>query len=182
MLVLIVYIGYIVYVLVLVVFILLLASAFADFDVLTSVHLVQIVSHKLLLGVHIEAVVVVRLDFDGHVLYNFEAIALESYALDGIVGEQPHLAHTYHIEYLCTHAVIAFVGAVAQVYICFHGVHTLFLELVGTDFVHQSDAATFLAQVDDGAATLFFDGTKSLVQLLAAVTALRSEDVAGGAG
>ena len=70
-------------------------------------------SHKLLLGVHVEAVVVVRLDFYGHVFHNFEAVALKSYALDRIVGEQSHLAHAYHVEYLCTHAVVTFVGSVS---------------------------------------------------------------------
>src|SRR5690606_2368046 len=62
--------------------------------------------------------------------------------------------------------------------VCLDRVLTLVLELVRPDLVGEADAASFLPQIDDGAAALLVDAAQRGVQLLTAVTAQRVEGVA----
>jgi len=84
-------------------------------------------------------------------------------------------------EHLRAAAVVALVGLKPEVHVGIHGVHALFLQLVCGNFIHQSDASTFLLHVDNHTLTLFLDHLHRLVQLLAAVASLTAENVSGGA-
>ena len=77
-----------------------------------------------------------------------------------------------------THAVVAFVGLETQPEVGVYGVQTLVLQFVGVDLVAEPDAAPLLVEIDDGAFALLLDHLHRAVQLLAAVAAVRTEDVA----
>ncbi len=70
--------------------------------------------HALFLCFEITQVVRIGSDFDGDVLHDFQAIALESNAFHGIVGHQAHFSHTEMSQHLCAAAIIAFIGFEAQ--------------------------------------------------------------------
>lgn len=92
---------------------------------------VQGVAHTLLLGAEVALIVGVRLDFDGHVFDYFKTVGLKSHALDGVVGDEAHLFHAEQVENLCTHAIVALVGVVAQMDVGVDSVVALLLEFVG---------------------------------------------------
>lgn len=75
---------------------------------------VQVVSHAFFLCVQVFLVVFVGCYLDWHVFHYFESESIESSPLGGVVCDEAHLAHTYFAQYLCPHAVVAFIGVVAQ--------------------------------------------------------------------
>ena len=58
-----------------------------------------------------------------------------------------------------------------------YGVVALFLQFVGGNLVHQSDAASFLAEVDDYTTTFFLNKLHGFVKLVSAVATHAAEDV-----
>ena len=126
-------------------------------------------------------VVFVGLYLDGHILHDLQSVGFEAHALDGIVGEEAHLVHAELAEYLRAHAVVPLVGVIAEVDVGVDGVIALLLELVGGDLGHESYAAALLIEVEHYALALPVDHLHGAVQLLAAVAAARTEDVARGA-
>ena len=74
----------------------------------------QVVSHTVLLRPEITLVILVGLDNDGNYLGDFEAVAFEAGALDGVVGDEAHLGDVLVTEYLGTDAVVALVGLEAE--------------------------------------------------------------------
>ena len=86
--------------------------------------------------------------------------------------------HAQVSEHLCTTAIVALVGLESQVYVGIYGVESLLLQFIGCYLVHQTDATALLLHIDHHALALFLDGLHGLMQLLATIAALRSEDVA----
>ena len=72
------------------------------------------------------------------------------------------------MQHLCSHSVVAKVGAKTQLLIGLDGVESLFLEFVGVDFCGKTDASTFLAQVEKNPA-FFVDMLEGGVELASAV-------------
>ena len=142
----------------------------------------QFVAHALLLGEHVAAVVGVDRYFHRHVLDDFQSESFETFALDGVVGDEAHLLNVEKAEYLCSDAVVALVGLMAQVEVGVHCVEPFLLEFVGSDFLHQTYASAFLVEVEYGSPSFFFDHLHCLVELLSAVASHRPEYVACGAG
>ena len=138
----------------------------------------QFVSHSCALCLEVAAIVFVGLDHDGDVLHDGEAVAFQADTLDGVVRDETNLADAHLTKYLGTNAILAFVGTEAEVYVGIDCVVALLLELVGGYLVHQSYAATFLAEIDDEAFALLLDHAHRLVELLAAIATLAAEDVA----
>ena len=126
-------------------------------------------------------VVGVRGDDDGHDLVDAKPVALQPGPFERVVGHQAHVADAQLADDAGPHAVVAFVGLEAQFEVGVHRVETLILQFVGVDFVAQPDAAPLLIEVDDGAPAFAVDHLHRLVELLAAVAAVRAEDVARGA-
>ena len=81
--------------------------------------------HLVLLGFEVALVVLVGLDDDGHYFGDFEAVAFEAGAFDGVVGDEAHLGDLLVAQYLCTDAVVALVGLEAELKVGIHGVETL---------------------------------------------------------
>ena len=81
--------------------------------------------HAVSLGLEIALVVLVWFNFDGYILYDFEAVCFQAYTLHRVVGEQAHLVYAQVAEHLGTAAVVALVGLEAQVNVGIHGVVAL---------------------------------------------------------
>lgn len=111
-------------------------------------------------------------------LVDAESVTLQSGPFERVVGHQAHVADAQLADDARAHAVVALVGFEAQFEVGVDGVEPLVLQLVGVDLVAESDAASLLIEIDDGAFALFFDHLHRTVQLLAAVAAIRTEDVA----
>ena len=96
---------------------------------------VEVVAHAGLLGVHIETVVLVGLHLQRDVLDYLQAVAVEAGALHGVVGHQSHFLYSDNSQNVGSHAVVAFVGLEAEMYVGVDCVVAVFLQLVGSDFV-----------------------------------------------
>ena len=105
-------------------------------------------THALLLGEHVAQIVAVGFYLYAHIVDNLQTIALETYTLHGIVGDETHFTDTEQVEYLSAHAVVALIGLVAEMEIGVYGVEALFLELVGLDFLHEANAASLLVEIE----------------------------------
>ncbi len=140
-------------------------------------------SHAVSLGFEVSLIVFVGSGLDGDILYDFQSVGLQSDTFYGVVCHQAHFVYTEMAQHLCSAAIVALVGFESEVSVGIDGVVALLLlELVGGNLVHQSDAAALLLHVDEHTFALLLDHLHGLVKLVAAVAALRSEDVAGGAG
>ena len=78
-------------------------------------------------------------------------------------------------------AVLPRVGGEAEPEVRLDRVEALLLELVGAQLVEQADPASLLGEVEQHARALLLDPPQRPLELLAAVAALRVEDVAGEA-
>ena len=110
------------------------------------------------------------------------AVALQAGPLGRIVGQQPHRCDAEIGEHLGTGAVLADVIGQAERQVGVHGVGALVLQLVGAELVQQADPAALVpADVEHDAATLGGHRVQGRVQLRSAVTAQRTQHVAGQA-
>ena len=82
---------------------------------------------------------------------------------------------------LGTGAELALVGPEPEMHVGLDGVHAAVLQSVGAQLVGEPDAATFLADVEHDAAPLLLHPLHRRVQLVAAITAQRTERIAGQA-
>jgi hypothetical protein len=73
------------------------------------------------------------------------------------------------------------IGGKAEHVVGFDRIETLILELVGAEFGHEPDAATFLLLVKQDTGALVGDALKGEMELVVAVAAERVEDVTGEA-
>src|SRR5215813_12694196 len=88
----------------------------------------QKVAELVALGAEILPVLRIRGDLDGQPLYDREAIALETGALRGIVGQQAQVLQTQVHQDLRADAVVTQVRLEAECRVRFHGVHSLILK------------------------------------------------------
>src|SRR5690606_15257556 len=107
-----------------------------------------------------------------------QTVALKADDLARIVRQQTDRAEPEIEQDLRADAVVTQVRLEPERLVCLDRVLTLVLELVRPDLVGEADAASFLPQIDDGAAALLVDAAQRGVQLLTAVTAQRGAGVA----
>ena len=132
----------------------------------------QRMSHALLFCFQIAEVILVGCNLDRHVLYDFQAVGLQSDALHGVVGHEAHLVHAEVSQHLCAAAIVALVGLEAQAEVGIYRVVAFLLQFLGSEFVHQAYAAALLLHIDDDPLALFLNLLHGAVQLFAAVAAL----------
>lgn len=110
-----------------------------------------------------------------------DAFALDLLDLVRVVGQQPNavLRDAEVAKDGAGDPVGSHIGAVPEHQIRRDGVVTEVLQVVCTHLLEQSDAATFLSQVDDDATTGEGNEPERLVELLAAVAALTADRLAG---
>src|SRR6266540_4099606 len=138
----------------------------------------QPVAELLPLRCEVALVLLVWRDLDRNVLDDAEAEALDPRRLAGVVREDPDRRQAEVVQDLVSDPPLACIGGKAELEIRLDGVEAAFLELVGLQLVEQADAAAFLRHVEKDAALLVSDPAEGKVELLAAVTAQRVEDVA----
>ena len=141
----------------------------------------QDMTHTVALGHHITLVEAVGGDFDGDILNDFEAETLQSDTLDGIVGQEPHLANTKLTEDFRANAIIPLVGVETKMHIGIHSVHTFFLEFVSLDFVEQTNAPALLVHIEEDALASLVNLLHCGVELVATVATETTKNVARSA-
>ncbi len=134
--------------------------------------------HFFFFCAHIALVVGVGCNLDGYILDNLYSIALQSDALDGVIGHETQFACPHFAENLRPDAIVSFIGVESQVDVRLYRVEAVLLQFVRLYLVHQSDAASFLVHIDDDAFSLGLYHLHGSVELFAAFAAFRAEDVA----
>src|SRR5688572_13224540 len=129
------------------------------------------------LGREITGVLAVRGLDDGHALLDAQPIALEPHHLARIVRDRADRLQPEVEQDLRADAVVPEVRLEAQLLVGLDRVGAAILELVRLELVEEADAAPFLVEVDDDAATLPLDHRHRRVELPAAIAAHRVEDV-----
>ena len=76
-------------------------------------------SHSHFLCVHIVAVIFVWSHLNRHILYHFKSVALKSYTLYRVVGEQTQLCNAKLAQNVCTYAIVALIGLESEMQISF---------------------------------------------------------------
>lgn len=113
----------------------------------------------------------VRSDLADHIFQGLGFVRVVREELDG--------PHTHLPEHTKAVLVVARVNGQAQPQVRVHGVETLVLQIVCPDLVRQANASPLVtSNVDEDAQPVLVHDSQELVQLLAAITALRAEDVA----
>ena len=79
---------------------------------------------------------------------------------------------------MCAQSVIAQIAREPEARVCFHGVEPLLLQFVSVNFCREADAASFLPHVNQDAVSFVRDLAQRGVQLIPAIAAPRTEDVA----
>ena len=79
-----------------------------------------------------------------YALGDFDAVAVKSRDLAGVVGHEPHLADSEIDEHLRPFAVISQIGSEAERHVGLYRIKPLFLLLVGVKLVGEPDAAPFV--------------------------------------
>jgi len=139
------------------------------------------VPHAFLFGREIIKVGLVGGDLDRHSFGNGDAVALQADYLFGIVREQADFAHPQIRQNLRPDSIIAQIRFEAQSRIGIYGVAPVVLQFIGSDLVDQADAAPFLAHINNDALPRIADHSHRGVQLIAAVAAVGTENISGGA-
>src|SRR4051812_32331816 len=133
------------------------------------------------LRLHVAGVLLVgRLD-DGHALVHAQSVAFEADHLAWIVGDWTNGLETEVEENLRPDAVLAQIGLEAESLVGFDSVGAAVLKLVRLELVQETDAASFLIEIDNDAASIGGDHPHGFMQLPSAVAAQRVEDIAGQA-
>src|SRR5688500_280688 len=108
-------------------------------------------SHPRLLRLKIPAVVLAGLDLDRDFLDDVQAVTFDAANLLGVVRHDADVAQAEGAEDLAADAVVALVGGQTEAQVRVDGVEALLLKRVRVQLVRQTDAATFLAEVDEHA-------------------------------
>ena len=135
------------------------------------------VPHLVALRLEVIPVLGVGLDLDRLLRDDGEPEAGDAGDLLRIVREHANGREPEVGEDLRADAVLAGVGGEAEPEVRLDGVEALLLELVGAKLVQQADASALLREVEDDAEAFGLDPAQRPVELLAAVAALRVEDV-----
>ena len=126
-------------------------------------------SHAVFLRAEIFLVVFVWCDFDRDVFHYFQSVALESYSLDWVIGEQTDLTDAKVSQDLCSYSVVPQVGLESEMDVGIDGVKSFFLEFVGCYLVHQTDSTSFLTEIYYGSLASLLNELHGFVELFAAV-------------
>ena len=78
---------------------------------------------------------------------------------------------------LCSHIILPFIPMETKGEVGFQGIHALFLQLVGTQLIYETDTAPFLPHIEQDATPLLFNLRHRRSQLLSAIAAQRTERI-----
>ena len=97
----------------------------------------------------------------------------------GVVREQADFANPKRLENLGRQGEGAMIRFEPETLVGFDGIEPGVLQFVGLEFGHETDAASLLLFVDEDSGAVVGDHRERHLELLSAVAAQRSEDVAG---
>ena len=106
-----------------------------------------------------------------HPAGNFDASPCEAIELGGIVGEQRYSCAVQDSQHARGDAVIAFIIIKSEGGIGIEGVETIILQPICPHLVCQTKSAALLRQIENDAASEFFETCESKPKLVAAVAA-----------
>lgn len=107
--------------------------------------------------------------------------SLESGNFFRVIGIEVDGADAQCADHSGGDVIISEVIVEAEVDVCVHGIEAMFLEVIGSDFIGDADAASFLAHVEDECVGELSEMFLSGFELLSAIAAQGVEDVAGEA-
>ena len=90
---------------------------------------VEFVVHALLFGFEVAFVVLVGGDDDRYDLVDLQAVTLQPYSFERIVGHQTHVFDPHFADDAGAHAVVALIDAEAQAHVGIHRVQSFVLSL-----------------------------------------------------
>ena len=138
----------------------------------------QQVAHLGVLGVHVELVLLVAGHLDRFAVNDADAETIQAVDLSGVVGHQDEVVDAQVGQDRGTRAVLAEVGSKAESEVGFDGVHALILKGISAQFIDETDAAALLTEVEQDAATTFFDAAQGFGQLFATVATETAKGIA----
>src|SRR5206468_9199878 len=104
-----------------------------------------------------------------HLLDHFQAVTFESDHLPRIVSQKTELTHSEIEKDLRAEPVISQIAGVPESGICFHRVEPFFLQFVRVNFCREPNTTSFLAHIDQHAATFLLNLPKRCMQLISTV-------------
>ena len=137
-------------------------------------------SHSCPLGFEVFLVVGIRGKSYRDLLNDFQSVSFQANDFLGIVGQKADFSHSQIVKHLGSHAVVAEIGGIAQLFVGLDGVESLFLKFVSMDFGGESNATAFLPEVEKDPS---FSGkmSKGGVELASTVASPGSKNIAGEA-
>src|SRR5581483_12070860 len=100
----------------------------------------------------------------------------------GAIGHQTGVGNMQLMQYFGGNSIGACIDGIPEVLISLDSIVSLVLQGIRLQFRCQSDAATFLWQVEQHSPTFCGDGSESGMHLGLAITALRAEEIPCGTG
>mmetsp|Transcript_5688 Transcript_5688/g.35386 ORF Transcript_5688/g.35386 Transcript_5688/m.35386 type:complete len:295 (-) Transcript_5688:455-1339(-) len=128
----------------------------------------------------LQVLLVLRMDLrvQRDALRHPDPILFQARHLGRIVGHETHGLHPEVGQYLSANGKIPRIDGMPQVQVRFHCIPSLVLEVVGTYFLRQPDAPSFVtAQIHHHAGTFLFQHVQGSLQLRPTITALGSQNV-----
>src|SRR5512133_10520 len=138
--------------------------------------------HFVPLGLEIEFIVFVWFDFMRNILHDLKSIAFEPCPFNRIIGHEPDLSESQHPEDIGAHPVVTLIGIEAQVGVGLNSITSFFLQLIGSDFIEKANSSAFLVHIKKDTLSFFLYPTHGLMELVAAVATVGSENITGHAG
>jgi len=137
--------------------------------------------HPFRLGAQVTQVFAMVADFDGNPLRDLDTMLPEFLHLMRVIGNQPDGPDAKVTQDAGGNAVIALIGLMTEMDIGLHRIHPLILEIVGLHLFNQADAAPLLPQVNEDAGVDTPQVLQGMSELIPAIAATRTEDIAGQA-
>jgi hypothetical protein len=116
-------------------------------------------------------------DFDRDALDNLKTGFFQRHQLIGVIRHYAHFAESQIKQNFRALLVLSGVNGKSEFLVGFDRIRAVVLKRVSSDFVDNSDAASFLLLIDDCAASFGFNQLHRLLQLQTAIAFYRTEDI-----
>jgi hypothetical protein len=116
-------------------------------------------------------------DLDTNALHNFDACLLQCIHFLRVICHQAETIHSEVPQHFDAKCVVSKIGFKSKVVIGLHGVHASVLELIGSQFVDQSNSTAFLQLINQYPVSFPSDGFQGEFQLVAAIATAGFENV-----
>jgi hypothetical protein len=139
------------------------------------------VPHLLAFGFQISPPGFMRRRDAGHAFRHHDSRVFESFDFIGIVRHQAHARNPQMPQNRPGQRVTPQVALEPELFVCFHRIGAVILQLISAQLVHQADTAAFLVFVDDQASPLSRNRMQRDLELRPAIAPQTMKDVSGQA-